>query len=95
MVMIERAYEATVDSIGEASMRYTDGVLKRWQAEGLLTPAAVEESDEKWRQAHESAPNAAKQGKTGKGDKSDIHTSGSFDTDDFFEAALRRSYEDM
>ncbi len=92
MQMIERAYEATVDSIGEASMRYTDGVLKRWQAEGLTTPEAVEASDEKWRQAHESAPNAAKSGKSEKGNK---NTGGSFDVDDFFEAALKRSYQDM
>lgn len=95
MVMIERAYEATVDSIGEASMRYTDGVLKRWQAEGLTTPEAVAASDEKWRQAHENGGNAAKSGKSGKDDKSGVHESGSFDTDDFFEAALRRSYQDM
>lgn len=94
MLMIERAYEATVDSIGEASMRYTDGVLKRWQAEGLTTPEAVEASDEKWRQAHEGANNAAGPGgKPSKNSKPD--NSGSFDTDDFFEAALRRSFEDL
>ena len=92
MVMIERAYEATVDSIGEASMRYTDGVLKRWQAEGLTTPEAVEASDEKWRQAHESAPNVSKSGKADKGKQTN---GGSFDVDDFFEAALKRSYQDM
>ena len=94
-VMIELAYEATVDSIGEASMRYTDGVLKRWYTEGLTTPEAVAASDELWRQSHENAPNAAKSGKSGKNDKSAIHESGSFDTDDFFEAALRRTYKDM
>ena len=93
LMMIERAYEATVDSIGEASMRYTDGVLKRWQAEGLMTPEAVEASDEKWRQARESAPNAA--AKNGKSEKGNKNNGGSFDVDDFFEAALRRSYQDM
>lgn len=92
LTMIERAYEATVDSIGEASMRYTDGVLKRWQAEGLTTPEAVDASDEKWRREHEGGT-ASQGGKNSKSGKQE--SQGSFDTDDFFEAALRRSYENM
>lgn len=92
LTMIERAYEATVDSIGDASMRYTDGVLKRWQTEGLTTPEAVAASDEKWRREHEGAP-TPQGGKNGKSAKQE--NQGSFDTDDFFEAALRRSYENM
>ena len=96
MGMIELAYEATVDSIGEASMRYTDGVLKRWHAEGLTTPEAVAASDERHRLAmeRENANRAASKGKSdGKG-KSPAQ-GGSFDVDDFFEAALKRSYQDM
>lgn len=92
MAMIELAYEATVDSIGEASMRYTDGVLKRWFTEGLTTPEAVAAADEEWRRAHEGAPNASKSGKSEKEPKKN---GGSFDVDDFFEAALKRSYKDM
>lgn len=90
MTMIELAFEATVNSIGEASMRYTDGVLKRWQAEGLTTPEAVAASDEKWKQSQ--AQSAGK--KSGKGTKG-TSDGGSFDTDDFFEAALRRSFDDL
>ena len=90
MPMIELAYEATVDSIGEASMRYTDGVLKRWYAEGLNDPAAVAVSDDKWRRAKENGTGKTKAAKEGK-----EQPSGSFDTDDFFEAALRRSFEDL
>ena len=93
MGMIELAYEATVDSIGEASMRYTDGVLKRWQAEGLTTPEAVAASDERWRQAHENGLREAANGKPA--GKSENKKGGSFDVDDFFEAALKRSYQDM
>lgn len=92
LTMIERAYEATVDSIGEASMRYTDGVLKRWQTEGLTTPEAVDASDEKWRREHEGGT-SSQGGKNAKSGKQE--SQGSFDTDDFFEAALRRSYENM
>ena len=96
MGMIELAYEATVDTIGEASMRYTDGILKRWQSEGLTTPEAVAESDERHRQVveRENANRAAGKGKSeGKGKNS--AQGGSFDVDDFFEAALKRSYQDM
>ena len=93
MGMIELAYEATVDTIGDASMRYTDGVLKRWAAEGLTTPEAVAASDERWRRARENEAASAGKSKTPKdGGKKQ---GGSFDVDDFFEAALKRSYEDI
>lgn len=74
-------------------MRYTDGVLKRWQAEGLTTPEAVAASDERWRQAHENGLREAANGKPA--GKSENKKGGSFDVDDFFEAALKRSYQDM
>lgn len=92
--MIELAYEATVDTIGEASMRYTDGILKRWQSEGLTTPEAVAESDERHRQAveRENANRGAGKDKT---KSKNTSQGGSFDVDDFFEAALKRSYQDM
>lgn len=96
MHMIELAYEATVDSIGEASMRYTDGVLKRWHAEGLTTPEAVAASDERHRLAMEKEKeNAVRGAAKGKTDGKSKAQGGSFDVDDFFEAALQRSYQDM
>ena len=74
-------------------MRYTDGVLKRWAAEGLTTPEAVAASDERWRRARENEAVSAGKSKTPKdGGKKQ---GGSFDVDDFFEAALKRSYEDI
>ena len=98
MHMIELAYEATVDSIGEASMRYTDGVLKRWHAEGLTNPESVAASDERHRLAKEKEKeNAVRSGAKGKpeGNGKNKAQGGSFDVDDFFEAALQRSYQDM
>ncbi len=93
MEMIERAYETTVNSTETASMRYADGVLKRWHAEGLMTPEAVEQSDERWRA---SQAEKGKGSRAGKGQKPEFdHSGGSFDTDDFFNAALHRSFDDL
>lgn len=92
--LIERAYETAVDTKGEASMRYADGILKRWHEEGLTTIEQVEASDEKWRQAQESARAAKGEPRRG-GRSSKPEDGGSFDTEDFFEAALKRSFEDL
>ena len=92
--LIERAYETAVDTKGEASMRYADGILKRWHDEGLATIGQVEESDEKWRRAQESARAAKGEPRRG-GKASKPEDGGSFDTEDFFEAALKRSFEDF
>lgn len=95
--LIERAYETAVDTKGEASMRYADGILKRWHEQGLTTLGQIEEADERWRaaQEHERAARGSRRGDKGKSERTDVHTSGSFDTDDFFEAALKRSFDDL
>ena len=76
--VIERAYQVTVENTGNASVAYCNAVLERWNAQGLRTVEDVERAMEEYR--HDKA---------GARDKK-----GSFETDDFFEAALRRSYED-
>ncbi|MBE6584654.1 MAG: DnaD domain protein [Ruminococcaceae bacterium] len=73
--IIQKAYEVTADATGSASIPYANSVLERWNAEGLRTPDAVDESYQKKtaeKKAHE----------------------GSFDTDEFFEAAVRYSLGD-
>lgn len=70
--IIQKAYEVTADATGKGSFAYTNAVLERWNAEGLRTLEAVEES---YKQA----------------EKNDTPSAGSFDTDSFFEAAVRRS----
>lgn len=75
--MIEKAYELTVDSTGKASLPYAGAILDRWNSEGIKNIEDAEKNiNEHKKKASESA---------------DGHK-GSFDTDEFFEAALRRSY---
>ena len=76
MNVIERAWEITVDSIGEARFSYANTILERWYAEGYRTLADVDRAIAEYKR------------------KKKDHK-GSFDTDDFFEAALRRTYGDQ
>ena len=73
--VIELAYEIAVNNTGAPSMPYMNRVLLNWNDAGYRTGAKVLEGIEEYRKKKESAPPA----------------SGSFSTDEFFEAALRRS----
>ena len=75
--VVRRAYEITIGAINEPSTAYADAILRRWSSEGLRTGAEID--------AHLAKESAEKSGK--------ITLGNSFDTDDFFEAALNRSYE--
>ncbi len=85
MEMIEKAYEVTADATGNASIPYTNSVLERWNSDGIKTIAGVEESEQKHK--------ALKQGKKkpADGGKAEASKSSSFNTDEFFKAAVRRS----
>lgn len=76
--VIERAYEITVNSIHEPSVPYVNKILETWYAAGYKTIADVE----------------AAIAESGSKKAVEAQKSGSFDTDDFFELALRRSYSD-
>lgn len=80
MEMITKAYEIAVDATGNASVAYVNSILDRWNSENIRTPAEVEA---------DMADHQAKQSK-GKATES----SGSFETDDFFDAAMRKSLGD-
>lgn len=80
MDMITKAYEIAVDATGNASVAYVNSILDRWNAEQLRTPEQVDAD----RVAHD-----AKHGK-GRADGA----GGSFETDDFFDAAMRKSLGD-
>ena len=80
--IIRRAYEITVDSIHEPSMSYTNAILERWHANGLNSPEEIEKALE--------AERAEKEKAAGEPSKADFKT---FDANDAFEAALRRSYK--
>ncbi len=75
--IIRMAYEITVDAIKEPSLPYTNSILERWHVQGWRTQEQVEKGLEEERAEKQSEPTVGK----------------SFDTDDFFEAALKRSLE--
>lgn len=73
--VITRAYEVTVDNIGEYKVAYMNKVLENWHGEGLTTIEAVEGSLDTYRKNKAEAA----------GSSSD------FNEDEYFEAALARS----
>lgn len=74
--IIEKAYEITVDATSKPTLHYANTVLERWHSEGLLTLEQIIDSyKEKGNKAGASSP----------------ADSSSFDTDEFFEAAVKRN----
>lgn len=76
--VITMAYEITVDAIGKSSLPYTNSILERWNAAGLRTKEDIKQAEEE----RATAP------------KNPTSPGNSFDTDDFFAAALKRSFGD-
>ncbi len=96
--IVRLAYEITVNATHEASLPYTNSILERWNADGLHTKAEIERVLEEQKQAKEEKAKSAKNSKSAKSSKSATNGApalgNSFDTDDFFEAALRRSFSE-
>ncbi len=80
--IVRRAYEITVNATNEASLPYANSILESWNAEGLRTPEEIDRAIAA-RKTKKEAIADSKEKKTG-----------SFDTDEFFEAALRRSFSE-
>ncbi len=80
--MIGKAYEITVSKTGEPGFPYMNAVIENWHKAGYSTLDEVNAAEEAYRRDKEAKN--AKQGQDS-----------SFDTDEFFEAALKRSYEEM
>lgn len=86
--IVRRAYELTVQATGDASLPYTNSILERWNSEGLKSAEEIDATI-----ARESEQRANRKG--AKGASSEAGTLGnSFDTDDYFEAALKRSFRE-
>ena len=82
--VISRAYELTIESINEPSLSYAGAIMKRWYEQGLRTAEQIE---------NDISNGKTEQKKTAKGSKKAAKTEAeSFDTDEFMEAALKRSY---
>jgi DnaD/phage-associated family protein len=74
--IVSLAYDMTVTATNEPSAPYTHAILKRWHEEGLKTLADIQRA-EKEKKAQKAASAAL---------------GNSFETDDFFKAALERSF---
>ena len=79
--IIEKAYEVTISNTGKPSISYANAVLENWYKAGLGTLEEIEASIAEYQKTHEKSGETKPEGT-------------SFDTDDFFAAALRRSYGD-
>ncbi len=73
--VITRAYEVTVDNIGDVKLPYMNRVLENWYNSGLTTLEAVEESLEVYKKNKAEAE----------------RDSSGFETNEYFEAALARA----
>lgn len=81
--IVRLAYELTIQATQKPSVDYANGILERWHAEGLRTKDEIDAYlEERKKQKNEAHP-------TG-----EPTLGNSFDTDDFFEAALQRSFRE-
>ncbi|MCI8387823.1 MAG: DnaD domain protein [Clostridiales bacterium] len=85
MAIIRRAWEITIGNIKEPSISYMDKVLGNWHKSGFTTLEDIEAAEEKYKK---NKQNPAHSTQTVNG------TESGFQTDEFFEAALRRSYKE-
>ena len=80
--IIHHAYEITLENRNEYNLPYMEAILKKWHEQQLTTKEAI--------QAYEKGYKEDKQRKKTSG--SVESSKGSFDTDDFFMAAVKRSF---
>jgi DnaD/phage-associated family protein len=80
--IVRMAYEITVNATGEASLPYTNAILEKWNANAWKTAAEIEAGMNAEREKREGSSNNKKE------------LGNSFDTDDFFEAALQRGFRE-
>ena len=79
------AYDITVNNTQKADVRYTDKILTAWYTAGLRTPEQITvslEAERRKKEGGKGTPAAPKK----------KEALGSFDTEEFFRNALRRSY---
>lgn len=86
--IIQKAYEVTADATGGASIHYANSVLERWNRENLRTVEQIDGAHIQYTQEIEQKKKA-KTARAGKIDENSVNSS--FNTDEFFEAAIRRS----
>lgn len=81
--LLQYAYELTIEATGKISFAYMDKILQTWAQKGIVTVKEAQQA-----QAEHAAAFAKETAKPQKAQKKT-----SFQTEDFFQAALKRSYE--
>ncbi len=84
--IIEKAYEITANSTGGASLSYANAILENWHNAELKTLDEINKYSEEFN----GKKTAASKDKT----KSSNSFAPSFDGDEFFESALKRSFDE-
>ena len=84
--IVRRAYEMTVNATNEPSVAYTNAIIERWHSEGLNTAEAIDASLREQQDKKDGKSTVKKNWTPTLGN--------SFDTDDFFQAALQRSFRE-
>ena len=79
--IVRMAYEITINATGEPSVAYTNAILEKWNANAWKTVDEIE-----------AGMNAEREKREGNVNKKELGNS--FDTDDFFEAALQRGFRE-
>ena len=80
--IVRMAYEITVNATGEPSVAYTNAILEKWNANAWKTEAEIQAGMDAEREKREGNSIGKKE------------LGNSFDTDDFFEAALQRGFRE-
>lgn len=88
--LIECAYEITVNNTGKASLEYMSKILSDWHDSGITSVEQAEKASDDFKK---SCPYVAKFKE--KEETSDKKDGVSFNTEEFFEKALKRSYAIM
>lgn len=87
MDIISRAYETTIDAKGIFNLNYMNSVLTNWNEQDLRTVEAIEAAEAAYREQHAGDTRRRK-----KAAPTTPAPTGSFNTEDFFDAAVRRSF---
>ena len=91
--IVTLAFDITVDNINKADFSYMDAILSKWHAANCRTEADVTAFIEKEAAERKASQNTQADKKSEQKSKNSTVGTSSFDTDDFFNRALERSYK--
>jgi DnaD/phage-associated family protein len=87
--LVEYAFELTVDKTGKAGLEYMSKILSDWHDSGISTVEQAEKASAEYRSSSDYKK------KFKETVKEEEKPASSFNTDEFFEKALKRSYAMM